>query len=385
MTLRVSELRFERKAFALGPLDLEAQGGRMVVLIGPSGGGKTTLLRLLAGLEAPSHGSITLGDRLLSGEGAFVPAAARRVGFVFQGLALWPHMKALAQVRFAGRCSKKEATELLLRAGLPASLHKRLPGSLSGGEAQRLAIARALAGAPQLLLLDEPLRSVDPHLREDLQRTLRSLAREGQHPTICVTHDREEALALADDLVVLAGGRILERGQPNELCRRPRHAFTARFLLRAEILPLQGLGPKRGCPLGSFSVPDGVQGEAALALLPGDLRLSQASPEEGGTKARGTDASATESMGTQTSAAEMPTRETSTQEMKGQNLAPKSLLVPVLDRHFDERGCLLEVDLEGQPLTVLLRPEEPVPDPGMQVRIQLTKSPLIVQADGGSE
>jgi ABC-type Fe3+/spermidine/putrescine transport system ATPase subunit len=343
MTLRVSELRFERKGFALGPLDLEAQGGRMVVLIGPSGGGKTTLLRLLAGLEAPSGGSITLGDTLFSGEGAFVPAAARRVGFVFQGLALWPHMKALAQVRFAGKCGKREAAELLLRAGLPASLHKRLPGALSGGEAQRLAIARALAGQPRLLLLDEPLRSVDPHLREDLQRTLRKLAREERHPSICVTHDREEALALADDLIVLAGGKILERGQPEELCRAPRHAFTARFLLRAGILPLQGLGAKRGCPLGSFSVPDWIEGKAALALLPGDLRLSLPNPE--------------------------------TPEAK-------TALVPVLDRHFDERGCLLEIDLEGQPFTVLLHPGEPIPDPGMKVRIQLTKPPLVVSADG---
>ncbi len=345
MTLRVSALRFERDPFTLGPLDLEAQGGRMVVLIGPSGGGKTTLLRLLAGLEAPNAGTVTLGDTLFSGPSVFVPAAERHVGFVFQGLALWPHMNALAQVRFAGRSRKKDATELLLRAGLPAALHKRLPGELSGGEAQRLAIARALAGRPRLLLLDEPLRSVDPHLRDGLQRTLRALAHEGEHPTICVTHDREEALVLADDLIVMAEGRILERGQASELCRKPKHAFTARFLLRAGILPLQGLGTKRGCPLGSFSVPEWVKGEAALALLPGDLKLSQ--PSQG----------------------------------SGTN---KAVLVPVLDRHFDERGWLLEVDLKGQALSVLLQPNEPIPDPGMQVRIQLSRPPLVVQTNGES-
>ena len=376
MTLRISELRFARKAFELGPIDLEAQGGRMLVLIGPSGGGKTTLLRLIAGLEAASGGSITLGDDLLTGPGTFVPAAARRVGFVFQGLALWPHMKALAQVRFAGKCGKKEATELLLRAGLPASLHKRLPGALSGGEAQRLAVARALAGHPRLLLLDEPLRSVDPHLRDGLQRTLRALAREGEHPTLCVTHDREEALALADDLVVLAGGRILERGRPSELCREPRHAFTARFLLRADILPLQGTGPKRGCALGSFSVPDWLQGEAALALRPGDLRIHQgdhsqsepkAAPEAGPLPATPLPASTHPATPTTTA---FPT---------------KTLLAPVLDRHFDERGCLLDIEIEGQPFSLLLRPGEPIPDPGMQVRVGLDRTPLVVQADGGSE
>ncbi len=272
----LQDLCFERKGFQLGPIDLEVPEGQRSVLLGPSGCGKTTLLRILAGLERPSAGSIRLGETLFCNDLHFLEAQKRRVGFVFQSTALWPHMTAIKQLRFAGKCSKRVAREWLDRVGL-AGKDKRLPGQLSGGEAGRLALARALVQDPQLLLLDEPLRSVDPHLREDLQHTIRELTTQLGITTVIVTHDREEALALGENLAILRDGKLVEAGPVDDLFARPRTAFAARFLRDAKILPLTLDGTGFRSPFGAVPSPAGFDSglDYALALGPMDLSIAE--------------------------------------------------------------------------------------------------------------
>jgi iron(III) transport system ATP-binding protein len=218
--------------FRLGPLDLELPQGRRTALIGPSGSGKTTLLRILAGLEQPTGGTVEIGGRTVNDPRTLVPAERRGVGLVFQNLALWPHMTALQQVRFATRDDQR-ARALLARVGL-AGKERRRPGELSGGEGQRLAIARALAPGPSLLLLDEPLRSVDPVLQEDLLGLLRELSADRGVTMLMVTHDRDEALAFGESLLFLQDGQRIDEGTPEELRRGATAAFTRRFLRIAE-------------------------------------------------------------------------------------------------------------------------------------------------------
>jgi iron(III) transport system ATP-binding protein len=225
--------------FRLGPVDLQLESGSRTALVGPSGSGKTTLLRCLAGLDAPQRGSIRFDARIVTERGRnVIDGSARGIGFVFQDGALWPHLDALGHLRFVNpTLAEREALALLDRVGLGAHAERR-PAQLSGGEGQRLALARALAGAPKVLLLDEPLGAVDVHLRDDLAMLVRSIALEQGLTLVVVTHDRDEALAMADRLVVLRDGRIVERGASRDLVKQPGTAFTARFLGRAVCLPL---------------------------------------------------------------------------------------------------------------------------------------------------
>lgn len=257
--------------FRLGPVSFTAPSGSRTALVGPSGSGKSTLLRCLAGLETPSAGTIRFGDRVVSGDGAHVPPTERRIGFVFQSGALWPHMTALEHLRFvAPEMKKAEARALLERVGL-GGMEKRRPGSLSGGEGQRLALARALAPSPDVLLLDEPLSSVDVHLRDALTLLVRSVSLERGLTLVVVTHDRDEALAMADDLVVLRSGRVVESGAALDLLARPETAFTAAFLAQAACLPVEvGANGSVRTAFGTAPRPDG-EGPWSLVLLPGDV------------------------------------------------------------------------------------------------------------------
>ena len=271
--VRVSGMRFVRKGgFELGPISLDLAAASRTALVGPSGCGKTTLLRCLAGLEAVSEGTIELAGRVVSDATQTLEPRERRIGFVFQDGALWPHKRVIDHLRFAApQASKKDALALLERVGLGA-LAKRRPAQLSGGERQRLALARALIGDPQILLLDEPLASVDVHLRDELALLVRGIADERGLTLVVVTHDREEALAMADDVVVLNAGALIEQGTAAELVAQPKTAFAASFFCRATCFDVEIEGLRFVTPFGHFD--RNGQGEGVqLAVLPGDLEL----------------------------------------------------------------------------------------------------------------
>jgi ABC-type Fe3+/spermidine/putrescine transport system ATPase subunit len=200
---------------ALHGISMEVGAGVLAVVVGPSGCGKTTLLRLVAGLDVPDSGEIWLSGRQVSGaRRSVVPAHERGIGFVFQDLALWPHMTVQQNLEFVLESGRVPTPERLtrVREGLEfvriATLARRYPHELSGGEQQRVALARALVARPALLLLDEPLSSLDPDLRGALRRELLELQRASNVTMLYVTHDREDATSLADCLIEMRGGQI---------------------------------------------------------------------------------------------------------------------------------------------------------------------------------
>jgi sulfate transport system ATP-binding protein len=231
-------------------VSLQIGDGEFFVLLGPSGSGKSTLLRAVAGLSGLDHGRIALHGRDVT----HVSARRRGVGLVFQNYALFQHMTVAENIEFALRVRRVRATERrhrrqeLLRLVALEGMDERLPAQLSGGQQQRVAVARALAHKPEVLLLDEPFGALDAKIREGLRRTIREVQRELGITTILVTHDQEEAFAMADRIGVMNFGRLLEIGRPQDLYTRPATRFVATFLGAANlILARQGAdGPRWG-------------------------------------------------------------------------------------------------------------------------------------------
>lgn len=219
-------------------VSLEVGEGEFFVLLGPSGSGKSTLLRAIAGLTGVDHGRIALHGNDVT----HVSARQRGVGFVFQNYALFRHMTVGENIEFALRVRRMRAVDRrqrrkeLLRLVALEEMDDRLPSQLSGGQQQRVAVARALAHKPEVLLLDEPFGALDAKIREELRRTIRQVQRELKITTVLVTHDQEEAFALADRIGVMNLGRLLESGRPDELYDRPATRFVATFLGAANLL-----------------------------------------------------------------------------------------------------------------------------------------------------
>jgi ABC-type Fe3+/spermidine/putrescine transport system ATPase subunit len=217
---------------ALDDLTLDVEPGELLAVLGPSGSGKTTLLRLIAGHERPLGGRVLLDGRPVER----LPAHRRDVGMVYQSYALFPHLDVLGNVEFGLRMRGVPRAERIRRAERAIALtrldglERRLPRQLSGGQQQRIALARALVIEPTVLLLDEPLAALDRKLRLDLRSELRQLQRELNVTTVYVTHDQEEALALADRLAILDRGRLQQHGTPRDLYERPASAFVADFV-----------------------------------------------------------------------------------------------------------------------------------------------------------
>lgn len=221
---------------ALAGIDLEVRQGELVALLGPSGSGKTTLLRIIAGIEAPDSGTVFFSEE----DTRMLKISERRVGFVFQHYALFRHMTVAQNVAFglevrprATRPSRKEIrakVETLLKLVQLDRMASRFPNELSGGQRQRVALARALAIEPGVLLLDEPFGALDAKVRRDLRQWLRRLHDELHITSIFVTHDQEEALELADRVVVLNEGRIEQEGTPDEIYHHPANPFVYDFL-----------------------------------------------------------------------------------------------------------------------------------------------------------
>jgi iron(III) transport system ATP-binding protein len=273
----------ERVSFGYGgapvldDVSLEISKGEFFAFLGPSGSGKTTLLRLVAGFGTPSSGTIRIGARDITS----VPAWKRNVGMVFQSYALWPHMTVGANVAFGleqrglPRATIAEKVRGALELVGLAHLADRRPAQLSGGQQQRVALARTLVIEPEVLLLDEPLSNLDAKLRVEMRQEIAALQRKLGLTTIYVTHDQEEANAVADRIAVLDGGRIQQVGSPISLYDRPANRFVAAFLGTANLVDGR-LGPGGRFTADGFAL-DGVtgaEGPTCLSFRPQDVRLA---------------------------------------------------------------------------------------------------------------
>ncbi len=235
----------------LDGVDLEVRQGTCTAVLGPSGGGKTTLLRIVAGLETPDAGRIRLAGGEVNGPGVFVPPERRRVGFVFQDYALFPHLTARENAAFGvpGPTGRTRAREALRLVGLE-DVGGHRPHELSGGEQQRVALARALAPQPALVLLDEPFSNLDAALRAGVREEVARILSRLDMTAVLVTHDREEAFLLADRVVLLLGGRVVRAGAPEDLARDPGSRAAARFLGETNLLPAESDGKRAVSEIG---------------------------------------------------------------------------------------------------------------------------------------
>ena len=255
---------------AVDGADLGLTCGRITALLGPSGSGKSTLLRAIAGLERLDAGSVRFEGRIWSGEGVHLEPENRRCGVVFQDYALFPHLTALDNVAFGlrglSRAQKREAALARLEAVELARRARAYPHELSGGEQQRVALARALAPGPDVMLLDEPFSGLDRRLRGELRETTAEALRASEAATLIVTHDAEEALALADSIALMSEGRIIQHGAPDALYLKPNCLAAARLLGPVEAFDARVASGRADTSLGTVSA-DAFQDGAPVQVL----------------------------------------------------------------------------------------------------------------------
>src|SRR5689334_17811029 len=227
---------------AVADFSLELASGEFVSLLGPSGCGKTTTLRMIAGFVPPTAGTIAMDGQQISSPSSVVPPEKRRMSMIFQSYAIWPNMTVGENVGFGLQVRKLSRAEIdrrvdaILDVVQMRGLRARYPAELSGGQQQRVALARAIVVEPEVLLLDEPLSNLDANLREEMRFEIRALQRKLGITAIYVTHDQEEANAVADRVAVLDQGRIQQIGLPAELYDRPANRFVATFLGTANLI-----------------------------------------------------------------------------------------------------------------------------------------------------
>jgi ABC-type Fe3+/spermidine/putrescine transport system ATPase subunit len=272
------------KTQALQRISFNMDEGEIIALLGPSGCGKSTLLSIIAGLETPDRGEVYWKDLPL----VTTPPHLREFGLMFQDFALFPHMNVYANVAFGLRMARikpddieKRVNEMLELVGLPGFSHRDV-NTLSGGEQQRVALARALAPHPHLLMLDEPLGSLDRNLRERLVIDLQAILHHMHQTAIYVTHDQEEAFALADRVVLMNSGQVEQIGTPREIYCDPASPFVARFLEMTNILPaiIQTHNGKSIAvtTIGEFPIDSTTDGNVSLLMRPDMARLDDAGP-----------------------------------------------------------------------------------------------------------
>ncbi len=252
--------------------------GEVLTLVGPSGCGKTTTLRTVMGFEHADAGEVKRGEELLQGGGVFVAPERRKIGFVFQDYALFPHLSVLRNVMFGisgvPKARKRAiATEVLWMLGL-AGLEDRRPHDLSGGQQQRVALARAIAPGSRIVLLDEPFSSLDPDTRHNIRGEVRMLAERAKMAVVLVTHDQEEALSTADRLAVMRDGIIEQLGPPEFVYNHPANKFVAQFLGRTNLIECDADGKTGDTPLGRVELDAQPAGRVTLSLRPEHLQLA---------------------------------------------------------------------------------------------------------------
>ncbi|HAT11799.1 MAG TPA: Fe3+/spermidine/putrescine ABC transporter ATP-binding protein [Planctomycetes bacterium] len=271
-------------------LSLDIPDGQFVTLLGPSGCGKTTLLRIIAGFEAPDRGTVTLGAVDLLA----LPAHKRPVNTVFQSYALFPHLRCEDNVAFGLRSRRIPEAELRPRVREAmetmriTEFARRYPHELSGGQRQRVALARALVNEPEVLLLDEPMSALDAKLRHEVQGELKRIQRKYQITFILVTHDQDEAIAVSDRILIMQDGGIAQDGTPEQVYERPVSRFVAEFMGSANLLPARCAGtPVAVCGFGELHLPaPATWSEGHLAIRPEDIEVRQAQPAVNGVAGR---------------------------------------------------------------------------------------------------
>jgi iron(III) transport system ATP-binding protein len=261
------------KVEAVRGVSFELEPGEIVCLLGPSGCGKTSLLRLAAGAEIPDRGTVSLDGKLVAGKGAFVPPEKRNVGLMFQDFALFPHLSILENVSFGLRhldrkTARLESLAALQRVGL-GSYGDHYPSELSGGEQQRVALARTIVPRPSIVLMDEPFSGLDQRLRDNVRRETQALLKETRASAMLVTHDPIEAMGIADRILLMRNGQLIQSGSPEELYRHPVDLQTARFFCDFTEVPGTIKQGKIATPLGVFELEDKVtDGEGLMLIRP---------------------------------------------------------------------------------------------------------------------
>jgi iron(III) transport system ATP-binding protein len=256
---------------AVRGFSLDVAPGEIVCLLGRSGCGKTTLLRLAAGIEVSTAGRILVNDREVSGEAAFLPPERRGIGLMFQEFALFPHLTNLANIMFGLKAlprheAEHEARRALERVGL-ADLAQGYPHMLSGGEQQRVALARAVAPRPSVLLMDEPFSGLDRRLRDEVREDTLTVLRESRATCVIVTHDPEEAMRMGDRIALMREGALVQVDVPEAVYRHPPDLLAARFFSELNELSGRVEGGKVASPLGAFAAHGLAEGSAAIVAI----------------------------------------------------------------------------------------------------------------------
>jgi iron(III) transport system ATP-binding protein len=267
-------------------ISLTVAAGSTTAVLGPSGGGKTTLLRAIAGFTRPTAGRITIGDRILTDRTTHVDPERRGVGYVRQDGALFPHLDVTGNILFGlPRRQRRQTTAagpLLELVGLHPDLAHRRPDQLSGGQQQRVALARALARNPHVVLLDEPFSSLDTSLRAATRAATKAALSERGATALLVTHDQAEALSFADQVAVLIDGRLAQVDRPSQVYTSPANLRLAQFLGDAVELPGYGAQNFADCALGRLTLAELIEGPVTLVLRPEQVGLVPASLASGG-------------------------------------------------------------------------------------------------------